>query len=305
MEDDKITMYDMVTQVIKNGQFSVEQEDALEIMLAGRKEKREEERLSRCLYGILKKEIDAKVDNGEIKLSTAKRYGPVIRKCFCGEYGNMDVSEISEEILHDFITEVHESSGLSRNEMFMFMSLLRKILGKMSEDGILGFDPSKNLFVNHIENTPGTKLIDCPYTNNEQAAICKWIVSHLSDVRGLACGLWLIGGDGLSPHRIINMKKQDAWKYGMDGLNAQDADNDIFDFDPAANRAKARGNVITKALSLYPEETGYVFMVPKKESGGWKKLSESSLQIKMNWICAAVNVPFRSFHSNEAITFNH
>lgn len=305
MEDDKITMYDMVAQMVRNNQFSVKQEEELEIMLAGRKEKREEERLSRCLYGIAVHELDAKVCSKEFKPSTAKRYKTIIQKCFSGKYGNMDASNLNEEILHEYITEVHESYGLSRNEMFMFMNLLKKALGKMSENGILEFVPSKNLFVNHMENTFGTKLIDCPYSYNEQVAITQWIVSHSSDVRGLACGLWLIGGDGLSPDRIINMKKQDAWKYGMEGLNEQNADNDIFDFDPAADRAKARESVIKKALSLHPEETSYVFMLPKKESVGWKKLSGSTLQIKMNWICSSLNIPFKSFHGNEAITFNN
>ena len=305
MGNDEITIYDMVMQMIKDDKFSAEQEDELGMMLTGRKEKREEERLSRCLYGNVLQEMDERVCSGEFKLSTVKRYGPIIKRCFSGKYGNMDASDLNQETLYEFITEVHEAYGMSRNEIFMFMALLKKALKRMGERGILGFEPSKNLFINHMEMISGTKLIDCPYTKKELGDISQWIMKHPSDIRGWACGLWLLGGDGLSPDKILHMKKQDVWKYGVDGLKERNADGTILDFDSDVKRAKARENVMRKAMTLHPEETEYVFMVAKKESEGWKKLSGPVLQVKMNWICNALNIPFKPFHGNEAITFNN
>jgi len=302
---ERITVLDMILQVINGNQLSVEEEADLIEILKKRGEEREEKRLSRCLFGILKHEMDLKLKTGEFKLSTVQRYKPIIHRCFSGTYGNMDASDLNEEILHEFITEIYESYRMSRNEIYIFMNLLKKALKQMNEYGILEFTPSKKLFVNHMEMVSGTKLIDCPYSYNEQKAITQWIVDHSSDMRGLACGLWLIGGDGLSPEKIIGLKGQDAWKYCMDGLNEQNVADDILDFDSDINRANAREHIIQKALSLHPEETDYVFMVEKKDSEGWKKLSGPVLQIKMNWICSSLNIPFKPFHGNEAITFEN
>lgn len=297
----KITIYDMIAQVIRGNQISLNEEEQLRDVLNGRWEEREKERKQRTLLGILEEEMDIKLKSKEFKPATVKRYKPILRRCFSGSYGNMDAAELTEEILYDFITEVYEA-GLSRNEMYMFMRLLKKALSKMN--GILKFTPSPNLFINHAEMAIGTRLIECPYSPEEQKAITRWIIDHSSDIRGLACGLWLVGGDGLSPDKIIGLKGQDTWKYCIDGLNKQNTINDVFDFDSNINRANAREHIIQKALSLHPEDAKYVFMVPKKESEGWKKLSGPALQIKMNWICNSLNIPYKPFHGNEAITFD-
>lgn len=298
MEKEGITVYDMINQMIRDGQFSANQEDALGMMLADRKEKREEERLSRCLYGIVMHEMDVRVSSGEVKQSTAKRYRPVIQRCFNGKYGNMDAAEINEEIIQEFILEAIESYGLDRNEMSAYMRMLKQGLREMEKKEMLSFKPPKSLFTNHFEYISGTKLIDCPYAGKEQLDIGQWIASHPTDARGLACGLWLLGGDGLSPDKIINIKGQDAWKYCPDGLKAGDG---ILDFDPDERRAEARKSIIETAMKIHPEETSYVFMVPKKESKGWKKLSGPVLQTKMSWICSSLNIKYKAFHHNEAI----
>lgn len=299
---EKITMFNMITQVIQDNLLSSSEEDLLINILQKRAAVRETERKNRCILGILEQELALKLKNGELKPTTIQRYKPIIHRCFSGTYGNMDASELTEEILHDFITEIYESDvGLNRNEMYMFMSLLKKALEKMNE--ILNFTPSQNLFINHTEMTIGTRLIKCPFSFDEKKVLFQWVAEHSSDIRGLACGLWLIGGDGLSPDKIMELKSQEAWKYCIDGLNGGNEITDIIDFNANIDIAAVRGKIIQKALSLHPEDTSYVFMIPKKESDGWKKLSGSALQVKMNWICTDLGIRYKSFHNNEAITY--
>lgn len=301
MEEDKITIYDMVVQLIKNGQFSSEQEDELGILLTNKQKRREEERLGRCFLGILCQEINARENNGEFKPETAKRYQQMIQRYFDGIYGNMDAANISQEMLYKFITETNETLGEKRGEMFIFMNLLNEALCKMEKDGLLGFTPSKNLFFNFKNTISDVKSINSSYSYAERKAIGQWILCHLSDIRGLACGLWILGESGLSPDKIMGLTKQDAWKYCTDGLDKQFLSSGILDFDKALNQARARENIIQMALKLHPEEESYVFMVQKGENDKWKKLSGPALQVKMSWICRNLQIPYKPFRNDEAI----
>lgn len=291
--EEKITIYDIIAKVVQDSLISLKQEDQLKEML----NRRAEERKMRTLLGILENELKS----GKFRQATVKKYKPIVKRCFSGTYGTMDISQLNQEMLQAFITEIYES-GMSRTEICIFLSLLKKALGKAG--GILKFTPSPNLFINHAEMSIGTKLIRIPYVGDTQKAITDWIMEHLSDTRALACALWLVGGDGLSPDKIIDLKGRDAWKYCPDGLDKKEAANDIVDFDSDVKRAGAREKIITLALRLHPEDTSYVFMVQKKENSGWTKLSGPSLQAKMSWICADLGLQYIPFHNNEAITFH-
>lgn len=286
MEKDRTTVTDMIIMTINDNRLSVKEEVEIMDILRGRGEGREKKRMSRCLAGIAEQELQKRVDKGEIKESTKNRYHPIFRRCFLEtEIGNMDAAELSESVVKDFVMEANEFLGLNRNDMYFFMGMLQTGLNKMSDMGLLTFEPDRKMYRVYVESERGIRYIDNPYSPEETKSIMDWIEEHSDiDVRALAVGLWLTGN--ISPEEIVALRKEDCWDSGS-GI-----EKGMF-------KECARQRFVTEANKHHPDEEQYVFMVRK--DGRWKRLNERSLQIKLYYICQDIGIVYRAFHKNEAI----
>lgn len=285
MEKERMTIYDMILQIINSNQLSADEEAEVLGILRKREEERESARMSMCLAGVIEAEMQKKVEDGIIKQSTKDRYHPVYRRCFLEtKTGNMAASELSDSIIQEFIMEAHEFFGLNRNDMHLFMGMLQMGLNKMSDTGLLTFSPNKKLYRGYIESDRGIRYIDNPYSDEETNKIMSWVENNFFDSRGLAVALWL--SSNISPEEIVSLGKEDCW-----------------DSDSGVGKGLFRDNIkmryVSTALKLHPENEEYIFMV--KKDGGWKKLNERSLQIKLYYICQDIGITYRAFHKNETI----
>lgn len=286
-KEGKITMIDMMVQVIQGDQLSSDEEAKLMEVLKERVEEREKKRRNRCLAGVIEQELEKKVEDGIIKESTKNRYHPIFRRCFEETTtGNLDASELSESVIREFIMEAHEFLGLNANDMYFFMAMLQMGLNKLSDMSILAFNPDRKMFRGYIESDRGIRYIDNPYSPEETKNIIDWVESHFSDARGLAVALWL--SSNISPEEIVSLKRSDCWGN----------DND-FEKGKGIFKENVRLRLVSKAFKLHPENDRYVFMV--KKDGGWRKLNERSLQIKLYYICQDIGIKYRAFHKNETI----
>lgn len=287
MEKERITMSDMIIQTINGNQLSAEEEVEIMKFLRERGEEREKKRMSRCLAGVIDGELKKKVEQGIYKESTVWRYHPIYKRCFQEtKIGNMDAAELSESIIKEYIMEAHESFGLTRNEMYLFMRMLQIGINKMSELKLLNFVPDKKIYRSYVENDKGIKYIENPYSPEETNKIMEWVENNFSDVRGLAVALWL--SCDISPEEIVTLKKDDCWENDKDLVIGKG----IF-----VDSQKLR--YVTEAFKLHPANEQYVFMI--KKDGRWRKLNERSLQIKLYYMCQDIGITFRAFHKNEAI----
>lgn len=288
MERERITVYDMIVQVINGNQLSVEEEVAIMELLRERGEEREKKRMSRCLAGVIDEELKKKVEAGIYKESTKDRYYPIYRKCFREtKIGNLDASELSETVIKEFIIEAHEFFGINnQNDMTAFMRLLQMGLNSMSDQGLLLFVPDKKLYKKHIEFDKGIKYIDNPYSPEEVNKILNWVEIHLFDSRGLAVALWL--SSNIAPEEIVFLEKADCWEEDNELINGKG----IF-----AENTRLR--IVKEAFNLHPESEQYIFMI--KRDNRWRRLNDNSLQIKLYYICQDVGITYRAFHKDEAI----
>ena len=266
MEKNRTTMTDMIIQTIIDNQLSAEEEIEIMDVLRGRGEEREKKRMSRCLAGVIEVEMLKKVEEGVIKESTKNRYYPIYRRCFKeNKIGNMDSSELTEEIIQDYIIEAHESFGLNRNDMTFFIGFLQIGINKLAEDGMLDFIPDKKIYKNYIETKQDKNFIYNPYPEEETKKIMEWVEKHPDDVRGLAVALWLLGD--ISPEEIIKLKKQD-----LVDSSGNKTDNIRMIRKPNAVSylllTDERNRLIKAALDLHPSDgLEYIFMVKKKIDG--------------------------------------
>lgn len=291
MSETKITVCDMMIQMITGNQLSLDEELAIKNVLDEREKERAEAMRNRCLSGIIEDELAELVKIGKLSGSTRQRYHPILRRCFMDTaYGNMDASLLSESVIQEFVIEAHESYNLSRNDLLFFTGMLKLGLNKMAQLGLISFTPNKKMFKSYREPVQGIRHICNPYPEGDTELIMEWIEDHPSDTRSLAIGLWLSGG--LCPMQIINLKKEDCWGNNDMGDRNIGYDRNIFN-------VWQRANYIRKAIKLHPEEDKYVFMV--KKDGNWKKLTERSLQIKLYYICQDIGIKYRAFHLNEAV----
>ena len=301
MRGERITVFDMILQIIDGNQLSAEEETEIFGILEQRGRKRESARMSKCLAGVIEAEMQKKVDEGIIKESTKNRYHPIFRRCFQETIiGNMASSDLSEEIIREYIIEAHESFGLNRTEMTLFMGFLQTGLNWMSEKGMLNFEPDKKLYKNYIEAERGRNLIYNPYSVEETEAIMNWVEKHPDDMRGLAVALWLHGD--ISPEEIVKLKKKDL--VDSSGNNSTDSVTVIQtpDADSYLHLTEKRNQIIKAALKLHSdEEQDYIFMA--REGRRWKRLNDKSIQLKLYYICEDIGegVVYRAFHHNDVI----
>lgn len=291
MEEGRITIAGMVAQMINSGQFSEEEEAEIQRLIEEKHKKGEDSHRGRCLAEAVKAEMMKKVDPKDIKMTDM--YQTVLRKCFMEtKAGNMDSLQLSEKAVRDFETEVRESFGLGENEKLLFMGMLQIGLNKLSGEGILNFAPDKNMFKRFADSRNGVSYIDNPYSSEETEKIMKWAKAHPADVRGLAISLWLTGGISLT--EIVNLTKKDCWS----GVRAEGS---IMKFDKNLFKVTARSQIVWGSLRLHPKNVEQVFVVPKEDKSGWKKLTELGLQRKLCYICQDIGIDYKSIHRSEAI----
>lgn len=299
MEKERITVFDMIVQVVDGNQLHEDEEIELMKILRRRGEEREEKRMSRCLAGIVEIEMRKKVQEGIIKASTKHRYQPIYRRCFLEtEFGNLDAAEITESAVKEFIIEAHESFGLNRNERMCFMGLLQTGLNKMSEDEMLDFVPDKKIYKNYIEIENGKNFILNPYFEEETKCIFDWIKRHPDDIRGLAVGLWFLGE--IAPEEIIRLKREDL----KDSCGNNTGEATVIkksDADSYLSLTDMRSKIIHAALDLHPDGgLEYIFMIKKENR--WRRLVDNSLSIKLYYICQDIGIKYKAFHKNDVIT---
>lgn len=287
MIETKFTISKMITQIITENQLSLDEELDIKKLL----EERVEARKDRCLAGIIEKELDESMKTGQLNESTKQRYYPILRRCFMDTvYGNLDASSLSEAVIQEFVLEALETYNLNRNDLLFFTGMLMLGLNKMSQRGLISFDPDKKILKSYIDPVDEFRYIRNPYSEKETDLIMEWIEDHPTDTRALAIGLWLSGG--LCPMQIINLKKEEY--FGNSNMP------DItISFDKNIFNVWQRFNYIRKAAKLHSEDTIYVFMVEK--NGIWKKLTGRSLQVKLYHICQDIGIKYKSFHQNEVI----
>ena len=298
MEGNKVTMGQMIIQMIQGDQLSITEESEILGILEERHRKREEEKMDRCLAGVIERVLTENVEKGKIKEATKKRYHPIYRRCFLdSNIGNLDASELTEALIKEIIIDAHETLGTSRNDMLYFMGLLQIGLNKMSEEGMLNFMPNKKLYITFAEAEKENNYRDNPYSIEEMEDLMAWIDRNPDDVRGLAVGLWLSGG--ISPEEIVNLKKEcleDSGTTSTGGFTAIKRPGS----DRYLRLTNVRQRILDAALKIQSENgMEYIFMVEKEHR--WRKLTKKSLQIKLYYICEDLGIKYKAFHCNDVI----
>lgn len=298
MEGNKVTMGQMIIQMIQGNQLSVKEETEISEILEKRKREREDQKMDRCLAGVIERVLSERVEKGKIKAATKRRYHPIYKRCFEDTViGNMDGSELTEEMIREIIIDANETLGTNRNDMLYFMGLLQVGLNKLSEEGMLNFMPNKKLYIKFLESERETNYRENPYSIEEMEDLMAWIDRNEDDVRGLAVGLWLSGG--ISPEEIINLKKECLEDSGTNSTGELTAIK-----KPGTDRylrlTSIRKRLLDSALAIQSDnEADYIFMVKKEDK--WRMLTKKSLQIKLYYMCEDLGIKYKAFHCNDII----
>lgn len=290
MQENKITVADLITQAIDCGQLSDEEEAAIKRMIE-EKQKRKEDKKYRCLAGEVESEMIKKLDPEDRKMMDI--YQSVLKKCYketC--VGNMDALKLSEEIVDMFEREIRKTCGLSKREEIFFMGMLQVGLNKLSGEGALNFTPDRDMFKNFMNLRQEISYIENPYSESETEKIVKWVEAHPADIRGLAINLWFSGGISLT--EIVNLTKKDCWNGAKKGDSIMKFDRNLF-------KVSSRSQIVWNSLRQHPKSVECVFAIPNSDKSGWKKLTELGLQRKLCCICQDIGINYKSIRKNEVI----
>ena len=286
MEEKRIIMADIVTQMISSDQFSDEEETKIKMLIEERQRKREESRSGKCLAEVIEAEIGAKLVLDDIKMKNMCQ--SVYNQCFKEtRVGKMDSFKLTEKLINNFQKNVRDLYGLNEKEMIFFMGMLQVGLNKMAEDGLLSFAPDKEIFHDFVNAKNRTSYIENPYSPEETCKIMKWSEAHPIDVRGLAVSLWFTGGISLT--EIVNLTKKDCWGNG------------IMKFEKGLFETGIRPQIVRKALDQRPKDVKYVFVIPRQDKSGWKRLNEFGLQKKLWHICKIIGIEYKKIDKNQAV----
>lgn len=287
MEADKITMADMVAQMITDNRLSAKEEAEIMKMI----EEKQRKRGGRCLAEVIEVEMSKKLGAENIKMKNM--YQSVFQKCFKdSKAGNTVSFKLSEKVISKFKKDVRELYGLNENEMVFFMGMLQVGLDKMAEEGGLNFTPDKEMFRNFLQLKHRISYIDNPYTYEETEKIMEWTEMHPADVKGLAVSLWFTGG--ISFTEIVSLAKTDCWG------NKRAADS-IMQFKENLFEVSTRAKIVRNALNMHPKDVRYVFVVPRRDNSGWRRLSEQELQGKLWHICKQLEITYKTVSRDEAL----
>lgn len=290
--EEKYTMCHVIRRFIESWQLSADEETRIKEVLLERERKREELRLSKCLSGIIIKDLEHQVEIGALKESSVKRYKPIWNRYFNQtDFGNTDVSLLSEEKVEEFILGTIESDGLTQNEYICFCRMLLMGLRKAKEKGLIDFEMNPRIFKVRCGNKDELHFIENPYSDEDIAAILTYADEHPEDVRANACALLLLGG--ISSVGIIHMKAQDFIK------DKKFVVIDDIDGEVAYGVTKERKRIIDRMISLHPEEP-YIFMAKKDKR--YCKLGGKSISIKLYYLCENLGITYRPIHKNDVIS---
>lgn len=285
-------MADIVMQIIREGQLTMEQEDTVRRLLTERAHMQGCRSLAGYIVRESSKAADLKAD--EIKEMYDRLYRYCIKE---SSIGNMDVSELSEAEIRKFIVMTAKLYELDRKSWYIFLSVLQAALNAMAREGVLGFEPPKRMHLDYLEIAKRSRGVEIPYEDDKLERIMQWLEENPEDVRGLAIALWLEGG--ISAEEITDLKTSDL----LDS-NGRCSRNPIVVKKNASEDylllTTKRGNIIRAALELHPDkEQEYIFMVDNK--GELEKLPRTSLPSKMVSICRQVGVQYKCFKCTDRI----
>lgn len=270
MEREKITVFDMIVQIINGDQLSAGEEAEIIGVLEERKRKRKrEEGEEPCLAAVVEKEMSESVGElGEKNELSKKLYQPIIDEYFWGtEIGNMPSSKLSEPIITSFISQMRDVYKLSKNQKLCFMGLLQVGLNKMAKESMLSFTPDKYLYRNYVALDRKIQYIDNPFTIEQTEQIRQWLNIHDDNCRNLCLTLFFAGG--LSMSEIVNLKKDDCHRGIL----------------------KEKEEIVEKALNMHPMRGEYIFMDMKK--GRPERLTTKGLQVKLYNICEVLGIEYK------------
>lgn len=291
MTDNDITIVDMVTQMINNNQLSAEDELRIKQILEGRLRNRSDGQKGMCLAEAINSEMAKKLALQDPRMKNMCEL--VYNRCFReSRIGRMDSLKLTEKTVKKFEKDVRELYGLNENEIVFFMGMLQVGLDKLADEKLLSFIPDRHLFRDFINTRHTTIYIDNPYSPEETEKIIQWMERHPTDARGLAVGLWFTGGISLT--EIVNLTKKDCWG----GKRTADS---IMKFEERLFCARNRAGIVRNALDLHPSNVKYVFVIPRRDGSGWKRLTEQGLQKKIGCICQDLGITYKKVHKNEAI----
>lgn len=291
MEESKIIMSDMAVQRISGNQFSAEEETTVKKRITEKQGKIGNGQKGRCLAEVIELEIGDKLDLEDVRMKSMCQ--TVYKRCFKEtKIGNMDSLKLSEKAINKFKKDIREFYGLNEDEMLLFRWMLQTGLNKMADEGILKYVPDKNIFYNPMDSKHRIAYISNPYSLEETEKIMRWAEEHPADVRSQAVSLWFTGGIALT--EIVNLTKKDCWG----GTRAEDSP---MEFEENLFKAGIRPQIVWRALKMHPKEVKFVFVIPRQDGSGWKKLTETGLQRKLKCICRDIGIDYKRIGKKEAI----
>lgn len=293
MDGNKATVAGMVVQLITDNQLSSGEEAEIRKIIEERQKKRGEGLSGRCLAGVIETDV---MDRLALDDRMKDMCRSVHKRCFKeSRVGKMDSFMLSEKLVNRFQKDVGEMYGLNEKEMIFFKGLLQAGLNKMAGDGLLNFVPDREIFHDFVSTGYKTSYIENPYSPEETDRIMEWAERHPADVRGLAVSLWFTGG--ISFQEIVNLTKKDCWGERKPWECLMQFEKGLFD-------TGIRPQIVRKALDQRPKDVKYVFVVPRRDGSGWKKLSENGLQMKLRYICRDTGIVYKGFRKDEAARLN-
>lgn len=292
MKEDKASVVDRVTQIITDNQLSPDEAIRIKEVIEKKQRKINDSYSEKCLAEVIDLEMARVLAPEDIGINNVCY--SVYKKCFKDtRVGKANCSALSEGVIKKFEKNIRELYGLNEKETAVFEKLLYLGLSKLKNEGLLDFVPDKEMFGDAVDLKYKSSYIKNPYSPEETDKIMQWSKRHSADVRGLAISLWFTGGISLT--QIVNLTKKDCWG------SVRKSRNSIMEFEDRMFYTDQKMQILRNALDQRLRDVKYVFVVPRKDGSGWKKLTELGLMRKLYYICIDLGIAYKSIHKNEAI----
>lgn len=154
-----VSMCDMISGVIQDGQLSDQEEDLLSKLLVQRSHARRCGSLVEYIERESRKVADFTAD--DIK----ERQGRLCKYCIHGSsIGGKDVSSLTIDDIRKFIIQTAVLYEMDRKSWFVFLTMLQIALNAMSSEGVLQFDPPRGLQTDFSEIAKRKRSVEKPYS---------------------------------------------------------------------------------------------------------------------------------------------
>lgn len=295
MDENKRIVVNLINQLMNDSQLSDEEQLLIKNMMLDRQKKREDDQKGRCLAEAIDLEMSRILAPEDINMNNAcySVYEKYIKN---SRLGKLDCSKLSESKIKKFEKNVRELYGLNEKEIVIFRELFQLGLNRMAKEGLLNFDPYLEMSDDFSGFKYRTSYIENPYSEEETAKIMQWSEYHSADIRGLAVSLWFTGGISLT--QIVNLTRKDCWG------NTRKSRNSIMEFEERMFYTDQRMRILRKAIDQRLRDMKYVFVVPRKDGSGWKKMTEKGLKMKLWHICKNIGIEYKGIHNDQAIKLN-